>query len=518
MISRLSTKIAIAATMISRLSTKIAIAATILIVLIFIIFFNLFTPQQSTKTNIIVTDDESEVIAAKSASFSPKRKQQQAETSKETSIKTELDFTPIEPSLKNQNWSPLVCMPGTLLNSGKFQSNCKSGKVIPKEIFCGDEATKPLCGQYSAGKFSQTLSVKKSENQGEKKSLSSCSLKSHLEDKIESSNWFFDSNDKLKSKSCHFDYVTPQEIFSTLVSKSATSTISSQSSMKPFILFSGDSMTRQIFLRLISLIRSQLEEPIVEHYFHFDAVYFIFGGKYDVLIPIGMSAKIAASAVPSFLQKAVADELVRLSILSETSSVVQTLLSLAKKTDQLSFSSSEIIPTLTMMYQWETKPSKFRSDFMTLKPKVHIAAWMYWWQKKDPLSDFDGYAKAMDNYHQSLKNENPIYMYITTPWTKEGVFGGVDENIRSARNLKAVNWLRSSSEGKNGGSRVLLDYSAIADLKKFGKTKDEIHYMCIWQPKLPGAVMEQKNVAENRCVDKMNAAVAQVLVQSLMGL
>ena len=49
-------------------------------------------------------------------------------------------------------------------------------------------------------------------------------------------------------------------------------------------------------------------------------------------------------------------------------------------------------------------------------------------------------------------------------------------------------------------------------LKKMGKTRDEIHYMCIFQPKLPNPVKEQKFVSENGCVEKMNAAVAQVLL------
>ena len=39
--------------------------------------------------------------------------------------------------------------------------------------------------------------------------------------------------------------------------------------------------------------------------------------------------------------------------------------------------------------------------------------------------------------------------------------------------------------------------------------------MCIWQPKLGGVVNEQKFVADNGCVDKMNAAVAQVLIHTL---
>jgi hypothetical protein len=153
---------------------------------------------------------------------------------------------------------------------------------------------------------------------------------------------------------------------------------------------------------------------------------------------------------------------------------------------------------------------------------VHVAAWMYWWQKRDPLSDLDGYTAAMDKYHGAIEDaaSATTYVYVTTPWTRDGVFGGVDEKIRVARNTCARNWLLSSATSSASGGagavrRMLLDYSGIAGLKKFPKTRDEIHYMCIWTKKLPDLVTAQKYVPENKCVDRVNAAVSQMLVHLL---
>jgi hypothetical protein len=73
---------------------------------------------------------------------------------------------------------------------------------------------------------------------------------------------------------------------------------------------------------------------------------------------------------------------------------------------------------------------------------------------------------------------------------------GVDDAIRVPRNQRATQWLLNSSYHGNhkniGGTtavqRLLLDFSGVADLKHMPKTSDEIHYMCIWQPKLPELV------------------------------
>lgn len=282
-------------------------------------------------------------------------------------------------------------------------------------------------------------------------------------------------------------------------------------------------MMRQLFLRLISLLRGQLDSPLSEHYFHFDAVYFLFPGgeAEDVLVPLNPAHPITtAESVPVHLRSRVADEIVtKLNLLSEDHPIVKEL---RKKSaaDRRSPNS----PPLTMVFQWETKPSKFRKDFLALRPRVHVAAWMYWWQKRDPLSDFDAYGAAMDKYHhelwqqqqdkQSAADSGAKFIYVTTPWTRDGVFGGVDDKIRVARNTVARKWLFAAPRSSSV-QRAMLDYSGIAALKKLPKTPDEIHYMCIWTKKLPELVSGQKSVPQNKCVDRMNAAVAQMLVHIL---
>ncbi len=454
-----------------------------------------------------------------------------------------LPFKPIAPSLENAVWAPTVCMPGTILSSSKFLQNCKQRQIVPAGIFCPSSSSSeknPLCGQYSSGTFlKKFIALDSSLTRKRQARRSDCLIQTHLEDQITSADWYFEKDrNLLASRTCEFQYLAPQQLFSILVNaiNSRTKMTSKNRDnnnnnnneddfvLNPFILFSGDSMMRQIFLRVISLLRGQLEEPLVEHYFHFDTAYVVVDGKYDAIVPLN-SAKTASESVSPKISAKIAKLLVRNGILSSTSEIIEALIS--KSDDQKEQEQEqENNNNLVMLFQWETKPSKSRNEFLKLKPAVHVVSWMYWWQKKDPLSDFDLYSRVVDQYFQKQNQQHQrqlaedenvnaskksTFVYISTPWTREGVFGGVDDAIRISRNRKIIEWLRRKEfDGR------LVDFSAIADLKKFSKTKDEIHYMCIWQPKLPGLVNEQKFVADNKCVDKMNAAVAQVLVQTLI--
>jgi hypothetical protein len=61
----------------------------------------------------------------------------------------------------------------------------------------------------------------------------------------------------------------------------------------------------------------------------------------------------------------------------------------------------------------------------------------------------------------------------------------------------------------------LLDYSNMAEVHHFPKTKDGIHYMCIWTPKYPDVVKMQKYNANN-CEDPMGLAVVQWLANLIV--
>jgi hypothetical protein len=107
---------------------------------------------------------------------------------------------------------------------------------------------------------------------------------------------------------------------------------------------------------------------------------------------------------------------------------------------------------------------------------------------------------------------------VTTPWTAPKIFGGVEPHTRIARNEKTARWIndrRAAAEEVGGGASLstrwsLLDFSSIAEVEHMPKTKDGIHYMCIWTPKYHEAVTHQK-FNYNGCRDPMSLAVVQWL-------
>jgi hypothetical protein len=274
------------------------------------------------------------------------------------------------------------------------------------------------------------------------------------------------------------------------------------------ILFTGDSMTRQLMLRVVSYLRR--EAHFSEHYFHEDGLYVMYENE-DALMVLDAEGKAdmydeLREYFPGYL--AAADEIV-LSAKRNTKEKTHVL-----KRGRL---------LLAMMFQWETKPSVYRKEFLRMQQiPLHIAAFMYWWQNKDPVSDIDDYMKAVES---KLADEAPAfqkmalhkeYIFLTTPWTDPGLFGGVEARRRIERNAKVSSWIASkqSVDSSSGTRWGLLDYSSIAEAEHLPKTKDGIHYMCIWTPKYPLPVKMQKYNYQN-CTDPMGLAVLQWLAHSL---
>jgi hypothetical protein len=159
-----------------------------------------------------------------------------------------------------------------------------------------------------------------------------------------------------------------------------------------------------------------------------------------------------------------------------------------------------------VLFLWDAKPSAFRREFLTVRPRLHVAAFMYWWQNKDKLSDIDGFVDAVDGH--MARHAGARLVFLTTPWTAAKTFGGVEDRNRLPRNARVAKWVAGSAAADR---MHLLDFAAIADAKQFSKTLDGIHYMCIWTPKVPEAVTAQKENGRG-CTDPMNYAVAQWLV------
>jgi hypothetical protein len=421
-------------------------------------------------------------------------------------------------------WRGARCLQGTTLKHKKLVSTCNDLSQQPpptqgkleavSRAFCDlmVKATpgEPPCGQWAAGRFSEALTPALLQQAlttyREAPKCTPAELAAAFAQKgaIRFTGVARSEQVEVTSGACAMRYSSPLEAIAVVA----------EAAKGGAVLFSGDSMMRQVFLRLIAHLRGQNAEPLGDHYFHFDAVYVVISDGYDALVPLPkntvtaqlVNTRIGSSAVT------VGDVLARYFPGYSGSASLKP-----------AAPPSEPLPVvLALMFNWETKPSVYRKEFQAMKPIVHVAAFMYWWQNKDSISDFDGYAKAVQQHYdryQRPAGRSPAarYVWLSTPWTAPGLFGGVEPSNRLARNEKAKQWLSTLRERTTAAGEVLpafLDFAAVADAKTMPKTRDGIHYMCIWTPKLPEEASGMKDNGQS-CRDPMNLAVVQALVLHL---
>eukprot|EP00755_Sulcionema_specki_P025332 Sspe_Gene.83067::Locus_54489_Transcript_1_1_Confidence_1.000_Length_988::g.83067::m.83067 len=136
------------------------------------------------------------------------------------------------------------------------------------------------------------------------------------------------------------------------------------------LLFTGDSMVRQLYLRLIASFRG--EETFIEHFYHQDSYYAMSDVDDTLLIMNGVPEKSPLKGEVRF----------------------------------------------EMLFQWDPFPRTYRKDFAALRPDIHFTSYMYWWKPRDPETDIDQYLAAMASHAKERTLQNPGYRlyYLTTPW------------------------------------------------------------------------------------------------------
>jgi hypothetical protein len=394
------------------------------------------------------------------------------------------------------SWEGIECLEGTQLTDLRLVDKCKSSK--PKEkiapYYCNmilnysySKSGNPPCGQYSTGKFSQPIGVPPAADLVHWKPETGCTIKDFstvlkpgsvkVSDDFggNSLNLTIGGADPTLDCINSFRYYTRREVVELL-----SHAMVHRKNLRGGILFTGDSMVRQLFLRLISFIRG--EEIISEHYYHQDGLYVLWDDR-DAMIPLTGPAKaqyktLLANLFPGYLGDG--------------------------KPLEPDTSLSKVV--VAMMFQWDARPTQFRTDFQKMNAPLHFAAFMYWWTKKEALNAADQYMANVDSHLRDKPSDlRGRYVYITTPWTAPGTFGGVDSSIRVPRNERLTNWILTS---KAKSPKYLLDFSGLADAVKLTKTADGIHYMCIWTPKYNELVNHQKENGRE-CSDPMNLAVVQ---------
>ena len=291
-----------------------------------------------------------------------------------------------------------------------------------------------------------------------------------VEDLLSIKGWRMDDAGRFSHSRCTLNRHTRNDIAKSLHGKR--------------IIFTGDSIIRQMYLRLIDVLRNDrplLEDSIevVEHYYHTDSYYAANSTSDALLLSQGIPA-------PLPVRK----------------------------------------PLFELLFVWDPFPLKYVKHPYALKPTHIIAGFMYWWKPKDPFTYTDGYFNHMTSFlEEAARNGRGVkYYFLTTPWSEKGTFGGVDDARRIPRNefvAKRVKEMRNAVGGGGGGggggsgarSTVhLLDFAAFADLKHFPKTADHLHYQCIFRPGVPKEIKVKESKLKPSCTDPINYNWANLLV------
>ena len=238
------------------------------------------------------------------------------------------------------------------------------------------------------------------------------------------------------------------------------------------IVFSGDSMVRQMFLRTIDILRNdrpQLEDghEYIEHYFHVDA-YYAASAEKDVLL-IGQSG------------------------LPDNSTVDQH------------FPDGRSDIQFEILFVWDPKPESYSHTPFLVRPTVIIGGYFYWWQGEFSESQINPYLAAMRGFLQA----NPDIHYFNVPvsWAE---FEKVPAHARTTRNRYIDQNLTDVPNAD------VLDFAAYADIKHFEKTKDGLHYTCAFRKRFPFAIdISQLKSKPRGCLDPINRNWAVILLSSI---
>eukprot|EP01061_Rhynchopus_euleeides_P034055 TRINITY_DN57739_c0_g1_i1.p1 TRINITY_DN57739_c0_g1~~TRINITY_DN57739_c0_g1_i1.p1 ORF type:complete len:577 (+),score=13.16 TRINITY_DN57739_c0_g1_i1:63-1793(+) len=241
------------------------------------------------------------------------------------------------------------------------------------------------------------------------------------------------------------------------------------------IVIVGDSMARQMYIRLIEVLRNDrpsLEPRFerVEHYFHKDAYY---------------------------VANATGDSL--------------TLLSNIENTYQPPIPT----PVVEITYLWDPLPEKCRQALFTRLNATDIfALFTYWWKPAAPHSQIDGFVSAAGDFlartdkeslDRPLRTAPPRVFILTIPmpaltprWEQIPARNNyIDQKVRSLRHPRAN----------------VLDFGTFTSLKGFERQSDGTHFACILRPLAPAAIkFNESKVRASGCEDPVNVNWAGVLI------
>eukprot|EP01061_Rhynchopus_euleeides_P038930 TRINITY_DN66765_c0_g1_i1.p1 TRINITY_DN66765_c0_g1~~TRINITY_DN66765_c0_g1_i1.p1 ORF type:complete len:269 (+),score=68.96 TRINITY_DN66765_c0_g1_i1:35-808(+) len=234
------------------------------------------------------------------------------------------------------------------------------------------------------------------------------------------------------------------------------------------IVFSGDSMVRQMYLRLIELIRVDRPalEPFLdfaEHFYHENS-YYAANRTADALI-IGRDFPQAG----------------RLPIQD---------------------------PVLELLFVWDPQPNQYsKLPFTLLNTTDIIAAHMYWWTEAQGFSSIDSYVSEVGDFMRNATG-GVRFFYMTTPRALPPSAIG---------NLHARNaYVKSKWDELRHPQVNVLDFASFTSKRSFPRTRDGMHYQCSFRRGYPKAIKLRKSkILDGGCGDTVNRNWAHVLVAAL---
>ena len=308
---------------------------------------------------------------------------------------------------------------------------------------------------------------------------------------------------------CNLSYFTPIEVLALLRNVSANGTSK--------VLFSGDSMVRQLFLRFVSYLRGD-ESPVIEHAAWGDITYVVYatGDALQVRLRKFWEQKksVRMKAPPPYLKK----------------KKVYTEPVLQCNGDCL----------LQMEFYWDCYEESFNKRlFRQFDPGMHIHSFMYWFvpNRWKGLSRFLQFVadhaaavaqSGMGEYH---------HVYLNTPLlvpVSESVV--TKNNAIVLRNRQLWRWAAATQArllalqndtGRPPNQTIsIVDFSGLYELAKQDAgsivadvmpRKDDKHFMCTLEPKYPLRITSSRGDAMG-CIDRSNLAVAFHLLHLLLAI
>ena len=395
----------------------------------------------------------------------------------------------VAPGPSDPWWTGSLCMKGSLLTDRRLRSKCERGEIA--DVFCRNIRAGELCGQYAEGTFREGRQWQSGQPRSFHPPLCDWPHFQALSRSVSTVALLISDQGEPRRRDAACSYwpnLDPQQLLRALRRNDA--------GPPSTILWTGDSMIRQLFLRAIAMLRGDANPA--DHYFHTDAMYVLWPTR-DALMPIETSALRSNRSLAAMVSR--------------------YFPGFAPSQGQAVSEVTEDAPLLVMLFLWDPKPAEYRREpFAMHRVTTQISAFMYWWQMKSPITDIDPYLTRLPSLLDARSKAtagSSLYFFVTTPWTAPKTFGGVDDAVRIPRNQHVLDRLAQLGRRDVG----IIDFSSLADAagrNRFPKTRDGIHYMCIWTPKFPEPINHQK-VTANNCTDPMNAAVVRWLATAVAG-